>query len=119
MSLEKPSRVKAMRELIAAVAGPADAFDNRKSWLDRAAEEAGVTYRQVKTLFYGERERPNPKVVAKLKEAAGRYEARNLAHQFEGLAQSLNVRDADFHSADVAALLSAARALRGLDRSGT
>jgi hypothetical protein len=35
------------------------------------------------------------------------------------LANSLNVRDADFHSSDVAALLHAARALRGLVGPGT
>lgn len=118
MSLEKVSGVQAMRELIAAVAGPVEDFDNRKSWLARAADEAGVSYRAIKTLFYGERHPPNPEVVRKLKEAAGRYEAQRLAERFEGLARSLNVRDEDFHREDVSALLSAARALRGLDRSG-
>lgn len=118
MSQELQSTKMNPRELIAAVAGPLEQFDNRKSWLSRAADEAGLTFRQVKAIFYSER-KPNQKTIAKLKEAAGRYEAQRLAERFEGLAHSLNVRDEDFHGPDIAALLNAARALRGLDRTGT
>lgn len=106
-----------VRDLIAAVAGPMGASDNRKSWLARAASESGVSFRLIKALFYGER-KPCAKTIAKLKEAAGRYEAQRLAERFDGLAHALDMRDADFHGEDVAALLNAARALRGLNRTG-
>lgn len=110
-------KVSAMREWVAAVAGPMAWSENRKGWLARAAREAGVSVRAAKALFYGEITDPEHKAARRMKEAAGRHEARNLASQFESLAHSLNVRDADFHSSDIAALVSAARTLRGLDRS--
>lgn len=109
-------KVSGMREWVAAVAGPIGWGENRKSWLAKAARLAGVTNRQAKALFYGEITDPEHKAARRMKEAAGRHEARNLAAQFESLAHSLNVRDADFHSQDVAALISAARSLRNLDR---
>ncbi len=116
---EKFSKGVSMRELVAAVAGPRMDTDTRDSWLRRAARNAGSTYRQAKALFYGEITDPHHRTVSKFREAAGRHEARNLAAQFESLANALNIRDADFHSADRDALISAARALRGLDRTGT
>jgi hypothetical protein len=108
-----------MRELIAAVAGPRQVTDTRDTWLMRAARLAGTSYRQARAIYYGEINDPYHRSVSKFREAAGKHEARNLAAQFESLAHSLNVRDADFHCADRDALLVAARALRGLDRTGT
>jgi hypothetical protein len=108
-----------MRDLVAAAAGPRLEHDTRASWLQRAADNAGVSFRKAKAMFYGEVVNPNGKTAKKFREAAGRNEARNLASQFESLAHSLNVRDADFHSNEIVTLLSAARSLRGLDRSGT
>lgn len=112
MSLEKHS----MQELVAAVAGPRQWGDTRQSWLARAARRAGISYRQAKSLFYGQTG-VNHDAARKMREAAGRHEARNLAGRFEGLANALVVKDEDFYSSDVTALLDAARALRGLDRS--
>lgn len=114
---EKSSGVR-MRELVAAVAGPILPTDNRESWLRRAARNAGTSYRQARALFYGEIVDPYHSAITRFKEAAGRHEARNLAAQFESLATSLNIRDPDFHRADIDSLISAARALRGLDRTG-
>lgn len=108
-----------MRELVAAAAGPRLDTDTRESWLRRAAANAGSSYRMAKALFYGEITDPNSRSVTKFREAAGRHEARNLAAQFESLARSLNVRDQDFHRSDIDALISAARAIRGLDRPRT
>lgn len=108
----------AMRELVAAAAGPILPTDNRESWLRRAARNANASYRQTKALFYGEIDDPHHRTVTKFREAAGRSEARNLAAQFESLANALRLRDEDFHSADIAALLNAARALSGLDSAG-
>lgn len=107
-----------MRELITAVIGPRLDTDNRESWLRRAARSAGTSYRQARALFYGEITDPHHRTVTKFKEAAGRHEARNLAAQFENLAQALDIRDSDFHSEEIVALISAARGLRGLDRAG-
>lgn len=115
---EKLSREYALRDLVSAVAGPRLDTDTRQSWLRRAARQAGVTYSQARKLFYGDIADPYHRTATRFREAAGRYEATNLAAQFEGLAQSLHVRDADFHGEDIAALLSAARSLRGLDRPG-
>jgi hypothetical protein len=56
-----------------------------------------------------------------MKDAAieyGKQESGRLASQFESIASAMAVADEDFHSHDIAALLVAARALRGLDSSG-
>jgi hypothetical protein len=103
-----------MRELVAAVAGPRQWGDTRESWLARAARRAGVSFRQTKSLFYGEITDPEHRAARRMKLAAGRHEADALARQFEGLAMALDVRDADFHRQDIDALLVAARALRGM-----
>lgn len=113
MKTEKDS----MRELVIAVGGDLAPGENRKAWLARVAEWAGISPRVAAAAYYGE---TNSRTAAKkLKAAAGRYEARKLARQFEGLARSLNTRDADFHREDIATLVDAARALRNLDRTGT
>jgi hypothetical protein len=108
-----------MQKLVAAVAGPREWGDTRQSWIARAARRANVSYRQARAIFYGEINDPEHKAVRRMREAAGRHEARQLASLFEAAAFGAQQRDADFHSEDVSALLHAARALRGLDRSGT
>jgi hypothetical protein len=115
----KSERFSKVRDLIAAVAGPRTDNDTRETWLRRAARMAGTSYRQAKALFYNEIADPYHPTITKFKEAAGKHEARIMAEQFERMAVSLDHRDSDFHSQDIAALLGAARALRGLDRSGT
>jgi len=105
---------------IAALAGPFDG--NRKSWLSRAARRAGIPYRMAKTLFY--QSDANPKfdtAVAVLNAArkaridAAKLEARELADKFSQIAGAMNVVDPEFHSAEIAALLNAARILRSVD----
>jgi hypothetical protein len=44
-------------------------------------------------------------------------EARDLAAQFETIAERLNANDPDFYCSDAAALVRAARILRGMDRA--
>lgn len=104
---------------IADIAGPYRPFDTRESWLARAAQRAGVTFRQCKSLFYGESKNPNPAVLEKIESASerARREASDLASRFETLAGAMNASDKDFYRADVVALIHAARALRGLDRT--
>lgn len=108
------------REEIAWIAGPFDYRNSRESWLQRAAKRSGVTFRTMKALFYGQRENPGYEIGNKIREAAkgARAEALALANQFETIAGGLHAKDADFHSADIAALIGAARAIRGLDSSG-
>lgn len=118
MKSEKFSGETKVRELVEAVAGPRTINDSRESWLRRAARMAGTTYRQAKALFYSEITDPHHPTITKFKEAAGRHEARILAEQYERIAVALDHRDTDFHSADIVALLHAARALRSLDRTG-
>ena len=108
--------VNAMRDLVAAVAGPRE-WGGRDRWFDKAARIAGLSYRQVRGVYYGEITDPENIAIRKLKEAAGKHEAQRLAEQFEHLAASLAHRDADFHSPDIDALVGAARALRGFDRT--
>ena len=118
---EKFSEVCSMRESIAAAAGPEEWFDNRKSWLGRAANRAGISYRQAKSLFYGEITDPEHKSARRMREAAarnGQATAGQLAGQFDTIASSLRATDQDFHRDTIAALLSAARVLRNLDRTG-
>lgn len=110
-----------MRELVAAVAGPREWGETRESWLARSARMAGVTYRQAKAVFYGEITDDDHRSVRRMKQAArelrGRREAQELAAQFESIARSAHEADTDFHSEDVAALVHAARILRGFDRT--
>jgi hypothetical protein len=110
-----------LRELVATVAGQREWTDTRESWLARAARQAGVSFRQIRSIWYGELTNPNAPSARKLRDAAaraGRAEARALAERFETMARALVAADPDFHSADVHALVDAARALRGLDRAG-
>lgn len=114
MNTEKVSEDR-MRELVIAVGGPLLPTENRKSWLSRVAETAQISVRAAKAAFY--REPTSARVEQKLRAAAGKHEAEHLAQRFESLAGALNTTDPDFHSDTVAALVSAARVLRGLDRT--
>lgn len=66
-----------MRDLIAAVAGPRSWSDTRESWLARAARKAGISYRQTKSLWYGEIKDPfhrSARLMRDAAELAGRFE---------------------------------------------
>jgi hypothetical protein len=104
---------------IEAVAGPLLAGDTRESWLARAAKRAGITFRQCKSLYYGETSDPKSSVGFAVLSAsrAARLEAQQLAGRFESLAGAMNAADTDFYSEDVLALIDAARRLRGVGRS--
>jgi hypothetical protein len=113
MKREKPS----MRELVFAVGGIERPGENRKSWLARVARAAGISPRSAAAAFYGELrgEIHRAGVESKLRAAAGQQEAKDLAARFENLATALDRGDADFHCDTIAALVGAARILRGLD----
>ena len=112
------SEVRKMRELVTAVAGPRGEWGGRDRWFEKAARLAGLSYRQVRAVYYGEITDPENISVVKLKEAAGKYESERLAEQFDRLVMALQHRDEDFHREDINSLLVAARTLRGLDRTG-
>ncbi len=101
------------------IAGPMTSHDTRESWLARAARKSRISYRQVRALWYGQTTDPRTSVAMSVLSAAekARAEARLLASRFENLAGTLNANDQNLYSSDVLALIDAARALRGLDRT--
>lgn len=104
------------REEIAVIAGPFGYQESRESWLAKAADKAKVTFRTVKSLFYGHHENPSYETASKIKKAAddARREALALAQQYAQMAGALYAKDQDFYCDDIHALVDAARALRGL-----
>lgn len=110
MDLEKRSGRDVVRNLVAAVAGPREWSDNRKSWLARAARRAGITSRQAKSLFYGEITDPNHKAARLMRDAAELHA--NVAH-------GLLAKDPEFFSEHVAVLLELAASLRARDSGDT
>lgn len=104
---------------ISALAGPMRDGDTRESWLNRAARKSGATFRQIKTLYYGESSNPKFDVGISVLTAAekARKEALELAKKFELLAGAMNANDQNFCREDVLTLVDAARRLRGMDRA--
>jgi hypothetical protein len=121
--LEKADRNCAMyatlnwQQIIGQAAGPMKSTDTRESWLARAARRSRVSYRQIKSLYYGDIADPKLSIALGVLTAAdrARKEANELATRFETLAGAMNATDQNFYSADVLALIRAARSLRGLD----
>lgn len=99
---EKFSGGRAVRELVAAVAGPREWSDTRESWINRAARRAGISFRQAKALFYGEITDPFHKSARLMRDAAERLEA--AAHRMEAT-------DPDFYRPHIEAHRMAARDL--------
>lgn len=119
MSLKFSSCVS-LRDWVAAAAGPRQWSDTRESWLFRASKLAGVSFRQIRAAWYGELTNPNSPTARKLRDAAARAshaEAQALAEKFEAMARAMGTTDADFYRSDIARLLDAAGALRGVART--
>jgi hypothetical protein len=107
---------------IGVIAGPFNG--NRKGWLARAARTAGVTYRQIKALYYGEHDDPRHSVAIKLLDAAqeariqrAKCDALNVAEFFSRHAQALAESDPNFHRQRIDEFVAAARAIGGGDRA--
>jgi hypothetical protein len=110
------SKMLSGRELVAAVAGPRAWSDTRQSWLNRAAKRAGLSYRTIRAVFYGEINKSDHPCVRLLQiEAQRRMD--DAAARIETLARSMHTTDPDFYGADSAALLEAAEHIRGAARS--
>lgn len=110
MSEKLSGRVQSMRELVALVAGPRSWTDTRESWIARAARRAGISYRQAKSLFYGEITDRNHKSARLMRDAAA-----ELVGHYETLSTALENVDPDFHRHDIDSLRFLANALRNLD----
>ncbi len=113
-------------EEIGVVAGPLQPNDTRESWLARAARKAGLSYRQCKSLFYGQTKDPRHSVASKLLSAAdrarieeARRDAAKLAGVYQSAAHALGNIDENFHRGNIDALVNAARILGSLDSAGT
>lgn len=118
--MEKPS--VSVREAIAAVAGPRLASDTRESWLNRAARKSGVSFRQARSLWYGEIDNPKHLAFRRVIDAAqenGHREANKLAQQFEAIVSAMRIVDPEFHRDTIDTLVGLVGRLRGTDSPGT
>lgn len=119
---EKPSAGSPMRDAVSVLAGQWGPVETRESWLARAAKRAGVSYRTIKAIWYGEIDSPEHKSAQQVLEAAkkhGRQEADELAARLDTLTRALRSADEDFHQSQIVAFSNAARELRGLADPGT
>jgi hypothetical protein len=108
-------------EMIGSIAGPKLSGDTCESWLARAARKAGITYRQAKALRYGETTDPKHSVASRVLSAADRAKVETARHHVNELAsilQSLRNVDEDFYRPQIDGLVSEARALGLVDRTG-
>lgn len=117
--MEKASEDKCVRKEIAIVAGPRGWGDTRESWLARVPRRVQtVSFRTVKALYYGEISDADHWAARDIRRAAAiieaRREAAELATQYE---QIIGDGRESLDSPEVAALLGAIRALRGVARS--
>jgi hypothetical protein len=110
VKLEKRSE-GSMQELVAAVAGPREWGDTRQSWIARAARRAGISFRQAKSIFYGEITDPEHKAVRRLRdfitaseEKAVRDERNEFRARLARLEAALLSTDPDFHRETLAVL---------------
>jgi hypothetical protein len=119
--LEKWSRMSA-RDAMIGLAGRPPMHGELPRWLESVAKSVGISFRTARAIWNGEISNPDHLAIKELKRLAvvesARREAALLAQRFETIAGGLNAKDPDFHSADVSALVHAARILRGLDRTG-
>lgn len=120
-----------MRKEISLVAGPRGWGDTRASWLAKVPREVRralgtasetVSYRTVKSLWYGQISNPEHSAARDVRRAAeiirARKDALSLAEKYQTLAGSMRGTDENFYSADIARLERVARLLCGGDRAG-
>lgn len=120
-----------MRREIAFLAGVRGWGDTRASWLARVPREVRkalgtatetVSYRTVKSLWYGQISDPEHAAARDISRAAeiirARQDALALAEKYQSLAGSMRGADESFYSADIARLERVARLLCGGDRPG-
>jgi hypothetical protein len=117
--LEKSPKMSA-REAMIKLAGRPPMHGELLRWLDNIADAVGISTRMARSIWNGNIKADHLAIEKLQRQAAieeARREAARLAERYEQIARGLNVKDPDFHSADVSALIHAARILRGLDRA--
>jgi hypothetical protein len=104
-----------MRELVYAAAGPRERFENRKRCMDRAARNAGLRYRTVRAVFYGEIKDTDHKAIRALRRAAIQHsEAKAHVAVLERQVRVMDAADPEMFGPAIAALRDEVRALREL-----
>jgi hypothetical protein len=113
-----------VRDAMISIAGK-PGYGEQPRWLEKVADAANISKRAARSLWRGEIQSDNHRAARAVKEAAyrrqlelARRDARSLANQYQSIADALNAKDPDFHREDIAALISAARALSNVDRTG-
>lgn len=108
------------RNEIEVIAGPF--AGNRKGWLARAARKAGASYRQFKSLYYGETSNPRHDLACRVLSASqqarineARRDALTVAEIYRRHTEALAFSDPDFHRPEIDALVEAARIISGRD----
>ncbi len=117
--LEKSSKMTTRQAMIE-LAGAPPMNGEQPRWLRDIAKRLGSSYRTARSLWLNEKPETHWAVMQLRREATlekAKREATLLASKFESIAGSLNAKDQDFYSADVAALIHAARVIRGMDRA--
>lgn len=120
-----------MRNEIECVAGPRQWGDTRESWLSRvpravkrllATDRETVSFRTVKSLWYGEITDNEHHAARDVRRAAdiirARKHALDLAQKYQTIIGGMSAADKDFFSEDIARLERVVRQLGGLDRPG-
>lgn len=124
--MDEGCRKMSVREAISVLAGPREWGATRESWLASAARKTAkstrvISFRMMRALWRGEIKDENHWAAREVRRQAelakARKEAADVADRYEQIAEGLRVQDADFFGADIAALVHAARILRGLDRA--
>jgi hypothetical protein len=128
--LEKRSGVFCMRTEIALIAGPRAWGDTKLSWLARVprevkkllgTEKETISFRTVKSLWFGEIEDPDHHAARDVRRAAEIVKARNdaqtLAAKYKTLVGAMNATNPGIYSEEIARLERVARLLCGGDGS--
>lgn len=110
MKIQK--RCTAMRDYVIAVGGPLRATENRKAWLARVADQAGLGFWVVHAVWHERQMSRQTK--NKLIEAAGRDELNTIGN----LVEQLRHVDPTFHGPQIAPLLEEIDRIRAMVGAG-
>lgn len=121
---EFQSGESSVRKAIAIVAGPRGWGDTRESWLAIVPRKVTtVTFRTVKSLWYGEITDPNHWAARDIRRAAEEIEARReasaLVVQYQTMIGGLRAADENFYRAEIDRLERLVSGMGAVDRTGT
>ena len=98
-----------MRDLVIAIGGLMQPGENRKAWLTRVADAAGLHPRIVRAAFHQE---PTSRIAAAKLKAAAENETSNIARQFDELAATVEMHASAIPGQHADWLRSTAREIR-------